>query len=186
VNSLHLPLILLLRFGSFELSRCFPTTHPLLSSLHCKLASAFSPPCQEKGGSLGEAHCTTMPSLGMKNLPPPSWLSLLLAPPTPGIIARGCWSLHRHPLTPSMEIAQLKRKHHCRESTLFFSLILFPPPPENVGTPVGEAKMSLYSSTIPVHLLLLQREAMCRGHGCRRDLLLTMSMDHKEDKLLGL
>jgi hypothetical protein len=35
-------------------------------------------------------------------------------------------------------------------------------------------------------LLLLQREALCRGYKCGDDLLCTMSMDHKEDKLTGL
>jgi hypothetical protein len=34
-----------------------------------------------------------------------------------------------------------------------------------------------------IHLLLMQREALCRGHGCGDDLLLTVSMDHKEDEL---
>jgi hypothetical protein len=38
----------------------------------------------------------------------------------------------------------------------------------------------------PVHLILLQREALCRGHRCGSDLLLTVSMDHKEDELLSL
>jgi hypothetical protein len=37
-----------------------------------------------------------------------------------------------------------------------------------------------------VHLLLLQREALSRGHRCGSDLLITVSMDHKEDELPGL
>jgi len=35
----------------------------------------------------------------------------------------------------------------------------------------------------PIHLLLLQRADLCRGHICGIDLLITVSMDHKEDKL---
>ena len=38
----------------------------------------------------------------------------------------------------------------------------------------------------PIHLLLLQREALCRGHGCGSDLLLTVILDHKEDELPSL
>ena len=37
-----------------------------------------------------------------------------------------------------------------------------------------------------VQFILLQREALCRGHRCGRDLLPTMSIDHKQDKLLRL
>jgi hypothetical protein len=96
-------------------------------SLHRRPASTFSPPCQEKGGSPGEAHCITTPSLDAVDSPPPNWLSLQFAPPAPGIIARGFQSFHRHPLTPSMETAWLKRKHHLRKRALLYSLILFPP-----------------------------------------------------------
>jgi hypothetical protein len=37
-----------------------------------------------------------------------------------------------------------------------------------------------------VHLILLQREALCRGHGYDDELMLTVSMDHKEDALPDL
>jgi hypothetical protein len=37
-----------------------------------------------------------------------------------------------------------------------------------------------------VHFLLLQREALSKGHGCGGDLLLNVSMDHKEDELVSL
>jgi hypothetical protein len=39
----------------------------------------------------------------------------------------------------------------------------------------------------PIHLILLQREALCRGQGCGGDnLLLTVTMDHKEYEISGL
>jgi hypothetical protein len=96
----------------------------------CASALSSSPerfPCQDKGASLREVHCTTMPSLGMADFPPPNWLSLLLVSLAPSIIARGRRSLLHQPLTPSMAIAQLKRKHHLRVSTLLCPLVFCPP-----------------------------------------------------------
>jgi hypothetical protein len=111
---------------ALRLFRALPSTFQLPL---CPLpsASAFFPPCQEKGGSLGEVRCTTTPSPGVAYFPPPNWLSLLLVSLAPGIIARGRRSLLLHPLTPSMEISRLKRKRHHRASTLLFPLVFCPP-----------------------------------------------------------
>jgi hypothetical protein len=116
------------------------------------LPSAFAPPqtslCilstmpRERGKSRRGSLYYSALSRHATDLPPPNWLSLQFAPPAPGIIARGRQSLHRHPLTPSMETAWLKRKHHLRESALLCSLILLPPPKINPQDPVfGTGKL---------------------------------------------